>query len=75
MNVKFPKPLAERQVFGGCEPRAFKKQHQMVHPRSVQPLELLIIKGARQIQPFDQGSNPRRDWSYGRRGFTHQQDL
>ena len=27
MNVKFPKPLAERQVFGGGEPWALKKKH------------------------------------------------
>ena len=27
MNVKFPKPLAERQVFGGGKPWALKKKH------------------------------------------------
>ena len=75
MNVKFPKPFPEREVFEGGKPRAFKKQHQMIHPRLVQPLELLIIKRARQIQPFDQGSNPWSDGSFSRFGFAHQRDL
>ena len=75
MNVKFPKPLPERQVFGGGKPRTFKKEDQVVHPRSVQPLELLIIKRARQIQPLNQRPYPRRDRSYSRCSFTHQRDL